>query len=61
MRELAEDVGDDRARQWTAGDARRPVLSPRTRVREGDTIDVAVAVDAVHVFDPATGVAIAAG
>jgi multiple sugar transport system ATP-binding protein len=64
MRELAEDVGDDRAlEQFGAG--RRPVeatmvgrFSPRTRVAQGDIIEVAVDQRALHFFDPETSAAI---
>jgi multiple sugar transport system ATP-binding protein len=52
--ELAEDVGDDRAAERATLVGR---FSPKTRVREGDTIEVAVDVDALHVFDAKTGVA----
>jgi multiple sugar transport system ATP-binding protein len=53
--ELAEDVGDDRAAERATLVGR---FSPKTRVRQGDTIDVAVDVEALHVFDPRTGSAI---
>jgi multiple sugar transport system ATP-binding protein len=53
--ELAEDVGDDRAAERATLVGR---FSPKTRVREGDTIEVAVDVDALHMFDAKTGVAI---
>jgi hypothetical protein len=33
-------------------------FSPATRIREGDTIDVAVEESALHFFDPSTGEAI---
>jgi multiple sugar transport system ATP-binding protein len=64
IRELAEDVGDDRAlEQFSAG--RRPVdatvvgrFSPRTRVAQGDLIEVAIDQRALHFFDPASGAAI---
>jgi multiple sugar transport system ATP-binding protein len=54
--ELAEDVGDDRAAERATLVGR---FSPKTRVREGDTIEVAVDLDSLHVFDAKTGVAIA--
>jgi len=54
--ELADDLGDDRA-------AARATLvgrfSPKTRVREGETIEVALDPDALHFFEPSTGVTIA--
>jgi multiple sugar transport system ATP-binding protein len=53
--EIAEDAGDDRAAERATLVGR---FSPRTRVREGDAIDVAVDVDQLLVFDPKTGVAI---
>jgi multiple sugar transport system ATP-binding protein len=56
LRELADDLGDDRA-------AARATLigrfSAKTRVREGDTIEVAVDPDALHCFDPETGLTLA--
>jgi len=64
MRELAEDVGDDRVVGQLAG-GEQPTsavlvgrFSPRTRVVEGDTVDVAVDRRALHFFDPETGLAI---
>src|SRR5919197_3635225 len=62
IRELAEDVGDDRV-----VDQRRSLekttlvgrFAAQTRVREGDTIEVAVDEGALHFFDPATGGVIA--
>ena len=64
VRELAEDVGDDRAvGQLAAG--RRPNeatlvgrFSPRTRVAEGESADVVVDQRALHFFDAQTGQAI---
>jgi multiple sugar transport system ATP-binding protein len=52
--ELAEDVGDDRAAERATLVGR---FSPKTRVREGDLIEVAVDVEALHIFEPKTGVA----
>ncbi len=64
MRELAEDVGDDRVVGQLA-DGRQPMsatlvgrFGPRTRVVEGDTVEVAVDERALHFFDPQTGLAI---
>ena len=54
--ELAEDVGDDRAAERATLVGR---FSPKTRVRQGDTIEVAVDLDALHVFDARTGAAVA--
>jgi multiple sugar transport system ATP-binding protein len=55
--ELAEDVGDDRAADRATLVGR---FSPKTRVREGDAIEVAVDVEALHVFDARTGVSLRA-
>jgi multiple sugar transport system ATP-binding protein len=55
LRELAEDAGDDRAAERATLVGR---FSPKTRVRQGDTVSVAVDIDAVHAFDPQTGVAL---
>jgi multiple sugar transport system ATP-binding protein len=53
--ELAEDAGDDRAAERATLVGR---FSPKSRVREGDAITVAVDVAALHVFDPKTGLAL---
>jgi multiple sugar transport system ATP-binding protein len=64
MRELAEDVGDDRAvGQLAAGVQPDEAIlvgrfSPRTRVREGEAVEVSVDQRALHFFDPQTGLAI---
>ncbi len=63
VRELAEDVGDDRAlEQLAEGVPARADLvgrfSPHTRVREGDSIEVAVDERALHFFDHESGLAI---
>ena len=59
----AEDVGDDRAIAELATGAPATArlvgrFDPHTRVREGDMIDVAIDVSALHFFDPETGLAI---
>jgi multiple sugar transport system ATP-binding protein len=56
MRELAEDMGDDRPIGGQAALVGR--FSPRTRVADGDDIEVAVDPDALHFFDPRSGLAI---
>jgi multiple sugar transport system ATP-binding protein len=67
VRELVEDVGDDRAvDQLAAGvvpDEATLVgrFSPRTRVLEGDAVDVVVDQRALHFFDLETGRAIRDG
>jgi multiple sugar transport system ATP-binding protein len=64
VRELAEDVGDDRALEQLANaDAPRDALivarlSPRTRVHQGDAIELTIDESALHFFDPETGLAI---
>ena len=65
MRELAEDVGDDRgAKPDSQPGHRRPSaalvgrFSPRTNVVEGDTVEVSIDQHALHFFDPDTGAAI---
>ncbi len=64
-RELAQDVGDDRAVQQheegAPGAAQTTLVGrfgARSRVREGDTIEVAVDSRALHFFDPETGLGI---
>jgi multiple sugar transport system ATP-binding protein len=63
MRELAEDVGDDRVVEQLAGGAQPASatlvgrFSPRTRVVEGDVVEVSVDQRALHFFDPHTGLA----
>jgi multiple sugar transport system ATP-binding protein len=64
VRELAEDVGDDRAvRQLAAGLQMGETsvvgrFSPRTKVREGEVVEVIVDRRALHFFDSETGLAI---
>jgi multiple sugar transport system ATP-binding protein len=63
VRELAEDVGDDRALDQLgarAGATTQLVgrFSAESRIREGDAIEVAVDDRALHFFDPDTGLAI---
>jgi multiple sugar transport system ATP-binding protein len=64
VRELAEDIGDDRAvGQLAAGLQPGEAslvgrFSPRTRVREGEAVEVVVDHRALHFFDPETGLAI---
>ena len=64
MRELAEDVGDDRMLDQLASGV-QPVaaalvgrFSPSTHVVEGDIIEVSVDRRALHFFDLKTGLAI---
>ena len=63
VRELAEDIGDDRTLDHLAGGGSADAtlvgrFSPHTQVREGDAIEVAVDPRALHFFDPETGAAI---
>jgi multiple sugar transport system ATP-binding protein len=62
VRELAEDVGDDRAlEQLRSGSPRATLVgrfSPRTRIREGDQLEAAVDLHALHFFDSESGHAI---
>lgn len=58
VRELAADVGDDRVTEQVGPRDETTLVgrfSPRTRVREGDTIEVAIDESALHFFDPSTG------
>jgi multiple sugar transport system ATP-binding protein len=64
VRELAEDVGDDRVVGQLSG-GEQPAsatlvgrFSPRTGVVEGDVVEVSVDQRALHFFDPQTGLAI---
>jgi multiple sugar transport system ATP-binding protein len=53
MRELAADMGEDRPAEKLAALVGR--FNPRTRVADGDRIEVAVDPHALQFFDPATG------
>ena len=64
LRELAAEAGDDHLAGQLAG-GEQPALatlvarfSPRTRVVEGDDVEVSVDPQALHFFDPQTGIAI---
>jgi multiple sugar transport system ATP-binding protein len=59
VRELAEDTGDDRVP--THADEEATLVGrfgARSRVRNGDDVDVAVDTRALHFFDPQTGLGI---
>jgi len=65
MRELAEDVGDDRVIEQLAKDGQQVAklvgrFGPRTTANTGDTVGVSVDLRALHFFDPKTGLAIRA-
>ena len=58
VRELAEDVGDDRVIDPLASPGQTTLVGrfgPKTRIREGAVIEVAVDEDALHFFDASTG------
>jgi multiple sugar transport system ATP-binding protein len=58
VRELAQDAGDDRAIGQLESLERATLVgrfSPQTRIRQGDTIEVAIDESALHFFDPSTG------
>ncbi|HEY6398849.1 MAG TPA: sn-glycerol-3-phosphate ABC transporter ATP-binding protein UgpC [Solirubrobacteraceae bacterium] len=58
VRELAEDVGDDRVIKQLGSLERATLVGrfgPQTRIREGDTIEVAIDEGALHFFDASTG------
>ncbi len=63
VRDLARDAGDAQMTQVDGEDASAGAmvigrLSPRAAADEGTPIELAVDVDALHVFDPETGLAI---
>jgi multiple sugar transport system ATP-binding protein len=63
VRELAQDVGDDRAvQQLEEGAPAETTLvgrfGARSRVRAGETVEIAVDTRALHFFDPETGLGI---
>ncbi|HEY7004181.1 MAG TPA: sn-glycerol-3-phosphate ABC transporter ATP-binding protein UgpC [Gaiellaceae bacterium] len=61
VRELAEDVGDERAVTETDEAAHTTMVgrfSPRSKVKEGETVEVAVDTTSLHFFDPETGLGI---
>jgi multiple sugar transport system ATP-binding protein len=64
VRELAADTGEEQRVAARAG-ARTTTLvarlDPRTPVREGDSIEVAIDASAVHVFDVRTGMSLTTG
>ena len=59
VRELAEDVGDDRVKEHADETATLVgKFGARSRVRNGDDVEVAVDTRALHFFDPQTGLGI---
>jgi multiple sugar transport system ATP-binding protein len=61
-RELAEDMGDERAVDDLESGARESEVvgrfGARTRIKPGDTVEVAVDTRGLHFFDPQTGLGI---
>jgi multiple sugar transport system ATP-binding protein len=61
VRELAEDVGDERAVEQAAGADTATLVGrfgARSRVRPGEDVEVAVDTRSLHFFDPQTGLGI---
>jgi multiple sugar transport system ATP-binding protein len=60
VRELARDLGDDRAVEEKAGEETTMVgrFGARSRVKEDEVAEVAVDTRALHFFDPETGTGI---
>jgi multiple sugar transport system ATP-binding protein len=63
VRELARDVGQESAVTAAAADGENETVivgrfGPRSRIKNGDTIDVAVETGALHFFDLETGLGI---
>ena len=63
VKELAQDVGDERAvKEADEGSKQHTTMvgrfDPRSKVKEGDTAEVAVDTRGLHFFDPETGLGI---
>jgi multiple sugar transport system ATP-binding protein len=62
VRELAQDMGDERALQETADAPTQTTMvgrfGARSKVREGEAAEVAVDTRSLHFFDPETGLGI---
>jgi multiple sugar transport system ATP-binding protein len=61
VRELARDVGDESAVEAKAEDSHTTMVGrfgPRSQVRIGDVMEVAVDTRSLHFFDPDSGIAI---
>jgi multiple sugar transport system ATP-binding protein len=63
VRELAEDIGDERAlHELKEGGPQTTTVvgrfGSRSRVKEGDTAEVAADTRSLHFFDPASGLAV---
>jgi multiple sugar transport system ATP-binding protein len=62
VRELARDVGQESTVQVAASEPSKTMFvgrfGPRSRVKTGDVVDVAVDMSTVHAFDLETGLGI---
>jgi multiple sugar transport system ATP-binding protein len=61
VRELAEEVGDERAVAESEEEERTTMVarfSPRSQVKEGDSVEIVVDTSSLHFFDPETGLGI---
>ncbi|MBW3593213.1 MAG: sn-glycerol-3-phosphate ABC transporter ATP-binding protein UgpC [Actinobacteria bacterium] len=62
VRELVQDLGDERAIEEASQDRQEATIvgrfSPETKIRERETVTVAVDTRRIHFFDPETGFAI---
>ena len=62
VRELAQDLGDERAVQEASKEKAHTTMvgrfGARSRVKIGETADVAVDTRSLHFFDPETGLGI---
>jgi multiple sugar transport system ATP-binding protein len=64
VRELAKDVGDERVVDLAAGSDTATLVGrfgARSRVRQGEPVEVAVDTRSLHFFDPGTGLGIYEG
>ena len=62
VRELAEDLGDERKAAGEHAEAEHTTMvgrfNARSKVKEGETVEVAVDTSSLHFFDPETGLGI---
>ena len=57
-RALEEDAGTEDVPTSLTGNTWVASFSPRSRVRPGDSVEIAIDQERLHFFDPATGLAI---